>query len=61
MAITVIIHLVHTTTAKVTRPEGVTKLMEVTRKAKDIRAARDMNQFTIITLEGKGTQKNRNM
>jgi hypothetical protein len=48
-------------TAKVTRTEGATKVMEVTRKSKDIRAAKDMNQFTTITLDGKVKQIKRNM
>jgi hypothetical protein len=60
MAITTISHLAHKTTAKVTRPEVVIRLMEVTRKAKAIRAARVINRFTTITLDGKVKQTKRN-
>jgi hypothetical protein len=46
--------------AKVTRTEGVTRHMRVTRKSKDIRAVRVINRSTTITLDGKVKQTKRN-
>jgi hypothetical protein len=60
MVTTAIIHPVHMMTAKVTRTEGVTNHMKVTRKAKDIRAVRVINRATTITLGRKVKQIKRN-
>jgi hypothetical protein len=61
MVTTAIIHPVHMMAAKVTRTEGVTKHMKVTRKSKDIRAVRVTNRSTTNTLDGKVKQTKRNM
>jgi hypothetical protein len=60
MVTTAIIHPVHMMTAKVTRTEGVTKHMKVTKKSKDIRAVRVINRSMTITLDGKVKQIKRN-